>query len=203
MTKAVKKKIPNQLKAKVKRELEPGEKIQWADMPVPHFLTVESIITFLFGIPWMTISLIAVFGAIQSRDVLGYFFLLPFLLIGIGFLSCPLWVYRMARNTIYVITDRRAITIDGCFTYTIRSYEPNKLQHIYRKERRDKSGDVIILYREWRDSDGESNSEELGFLGIENPKEVEAMLKRLADRDVKNENRSQHHVSTIRNTQKK
>jgi hypothetical protein len=82
---------------------------------------------------------------------------------------------------VYVITDRRAITFVGGLGMTIRSYPPEKLQEVYRREKRDGTGDVIIVRRAWYDPDGDRRSEELGFLRIANPKEVENLLKRLAD----------------------
>ena len=109
---------------------------------------------------------------------------IPFVLIGLGMLSSPLWAYRKALQTVYVITDRRAITFDGGWSTTIRSYPPEKLQEIYRKEKRDGSGDVIIARRAWRDSDGDRRSEELGFLRIRDPKEIEQMLRTLAEQAV-------------------
>lgn len=106
---------------------------------------------------------------------------IPFVLIGLAMLSSPLWAYRKAFKTAYVITDRRVITFDGGWLTTIRSYRPGQLQDVYRKERRDGSGDVIFARRAWRDSDGDRQSEELGFLRIRNPKEVEQMIKKIAE----------------------
>jgi hypothetical protein len=57
---------------------------------------------------------------------------------------------------------------------------PDQLKDIYRKERADETGDVIILIRRWKDSDGDNRNEEIGFLGVRNPREVENILKQLA-----------------------
>lgn len=97
-------------------------------------------------------------------------------------LFSPLWAYRKAFKTVYVITNKRAITFDGGWSTTIRSYTPDQLKDIYRKEKRDGSGDVVISRRAWRDSDGDRQNEELGFLRIRNPKQIEQMLKKLAER---------------------
>ena len=64
---------------------------------------------------------------------------------------------------------------------TIRSYEPERLQNVFRKERKDGSGDVIIAHKEWRDSDGDKQREELGFIRIKDAKKVELILKNLAE----------------------
>jgi hypothetical protein len=79
-----------------------------------------------------------------------------------------------------LVTDKRAISIQGGWSATIRSYLPDQLKDLYRKERADGTGDVIISIRRWKDSDGVSRSEEVGFLGVRNPREVENILKQLA-----------------------
>jgi hypothetical protein len=102
-------------------------------------------------------------------------------LVGFGLLSTPLFTYRRSFKTVYVITDKRAITFSGVWSTTVRSYPPETLREIYRKERKDGTGDVVISRRAWRDSDGDRQSEELGFLRVESPKEIENMLKSLAE----------------------
>jgi hypothetical protein len=50
---------------------------------------------------------------------------------------------------------------------------------IYRVERADGTGDVIIAIRQWTDSEGSQRSQKIGFLGVRNPQEVENMLRQL------------------------
>jgi hypothetical protein len=180
--------IPQKLLDIIARELEPGERTEWVGMPVPRYFTPMSTATFVFGIPWTafaifwTVSAGEITGVSESFGIFNLFALfgLPFILIGFGMLSSPLWAYRKALKTVYVITDRRAITIDGGVSTTIRSYPPDQLQNIYRKEKSDGTGDIVISRRAWRDSDGDSRSEELGFLRIRDPRTVEGLLKKLA-----------------------
>lgn len=175
------------LQALVDRELDPGERVVWYDMPIPRFFTPLTTGTFIFAIPWTAFAIFWIMGASGFKlpdfsEGSSFFplFGVPFVLVGLGLLSSPIWAYRKAFRTVYVITDRRAITFIGGRTTTIRSYPPSRLQEIYRKERRDGSGDVVITHKAWRDSDGDRQSEELGFLRVRNPKEVEQMLKQLA-----------------------
>ncbi len=180
--------LARELQATVEQELEPGERIEWLGMPIPRYFTPVSTGVFLLGIPWTAFAVFWVVAAgwLTARDRVGPFivfplFGLPFILVGLGMLSVPLWTRRRALRSVYVITDRRAITFVGGWGTTIRSYPPEKLQEVYRRERRDGTGDVIIVRRAWYDPDGDRRSEELGFLRIANPKEVEDLLKRLAD----------------------
>ena len=63
----------------------------------------------------------------------------------------------------------------------LKRYPPDKLKNIYRKQKNDGIGDVIITVKEWKDSEGDTKSDELGFLRIRNPKEVENTLKKIAE----------------------
>ena len=179
--------VPRPLQDLVDRELESGERVEWMDMPIPRFFTPASTAAFLFAIPWTAFAVFWMCGAagFKMPDFTKGFdlfplFGVPFVLIGMAMLSTPVWTYRKSFNTVYMITNRRAVTFEGGRATTIRSYPPDKLQDIFRKERRDGTGDVVIARRAWRDSDGDRHTEELGFLRVRNPQEVEQMLRKLA-----------------------
>jgi hypothetical protein len=182
--------IPKKLRKKVDDELHSGESIRWIGQPVPRFFTTSAIGSLLFGIPWTSFALFWMYGAsgfrlpnlrtgLQPQHFFALFGL-PFVLVGFGMLSSPLWTWQAARDTVYLVTDERVITIQGGKATTIKSYLPEKLDGIYRNERNDGTGDVIIEIRRWKDSDGDQRQEEIGFIGIRNPREVENILKQLA-----------------------
>jgi hypothetical protein len=180
--------IPQPLRDKVDRELESGERIEWIGMPKRVYFTPTSTAAFSFGIPWTAFSLFWIASAAgfkipQVNQAWDLFPLLgiPFVLIGCGMLSAPIWAYRTAGKSVYVITDRRAITFIGGWSTTIRSFSPEKHTDIYRKEKADGSGDVIVSRRTWRDSESGQQVEEFGFLRVENAKDVERRLKTLAE----------------------
>jgi len=180
--------IPRELEEKVKRELESGEHVVWMEQPIPRYFTAMSTSAFLFAIPWTAFAIFWICGASGfklpdfSKGGFSFFplFGVPFVLIGLAMLSTPLWAYRKSFKTVYVITDRRAITFDGGWTTTIRSYPPDRLQNIHRKEKRDGTGDVVLGQQIWSGSEGGQQSMDLGFLNIRDPKTVETMVKKLA-----------------------
>jgi len=194
--------IPGDLKEKVDRELESGERISWIDMPRPAFFTPRSKAMFFFAIPWTLFAVFWICGAAgfkvpDFKEGSGLFplFGLPFLFIGIGMLMSPLFAYYKSLKTVYAITNLRALTFEGGRSETVRSYPPLKLLNVYRKENRDGTGDVIISFEEWRDSDGDRNTQLLGFFRIREPNRVERMLKDLAkradaDEDIKTETKA-------------
>jgi hypothetical protein len=119
-------KIPKELRKKIDNELQLGEGIRWVEQPVPRFFTVSSIGIFLFGIYWTSFALVWMHGA--SRFDPGFAsFGLFFVLIGFGMLSSPIWEWQKVRKTVYLVTDKRAISIQGGWSTTIRSYLPNQL----------------------------------------------------------------------------
>lgn len=182
--------IPRELEDKVKRELEPTEKVYWMEQPIPRFFTPTSTKVFLFGIPWTAFliwsfghSLLNLTNLIRDFKDFGFFILfgIPFLLIGFGLLASPLWAYWKALKTVYVITDHRAITFDAGWKPMIRSYSPHHLQNVYRKENKDGTGDVILGQRIVSGSEVGKQTEDIGFINIRNPKKVEQMLRELAE----------------------
>ena len=113
-------------------------------------------------------------------DVFIPLFIIPFLLVGLAMLSAPLWTYRSTRKTVYAITNRRALSIEsGLRSTTIRSWPPEKLQDVFRTERQDGRGDVVISARNWEASEGSRQTEKLGFMNVRDAKTVETMLREL------------------------
>lgn len=183
-------KIPKGLRRKIENELQPGEIIRWVEQPIPHFFTAASISLVLFGIPWTSFAIFWMWGAsgyklpdlregLQPQHLFALFGV-PFVLIGFGMLFSPILAWQDARKTVYLVTDKRAISIQGGWSTTIRSYLPDQLKDIYRKERADGTGSVIISIRRWKDSDGVNRQEEIGFWGVRNPRDVENIIKRLS-----------------------
>ncbi|MEM9538627.1 MAG: hypothetical protein AAGA60_03850 [Cyanobacteria bacterium P01_E01_bin.42] len=184
--------IPKKLRKIIDRELDPGEFIDWIGQPKPRFFTAASINSFLFAIPWTAFAIFWMYGAsgfqlpnfsdgFKPEEHLFPLFGIPFVAIGFGMLTSPFWVWLKARSTAYVITDRRAIAFEsGIRNVTIRSYSPKQLQEIFRRERRDGTGDIIITTSTHTTSKGRTYTQEIGFLGIDDPKSVERKLKQLS-----------------------
>ncbi|NJO26394.1 MAG: hypothetical protein HC874_01820 [Richelia sp. SL_2_1] len=99
-------------------------------------------------------------------------------------LSSPLREWFKAFRTVYLITDKRAISIESGLLTSIRNYAPSQLKDLYRKDKRNGTGHIIITTRLRRGNDGDSWSEDIGFMNIRNPKEVEKLLRQLAKTEV-------------------
>jgi hypothetical protein len=187
--------IPKELRRKIDRELQPGESIRWVEQPIPRDSTSTSAVIAFFSIPWTGFALFLMWGAsgFKFPDLREGFkpqyllplFGVPFVVVGVGMLVTSLWkclwTWIDARETVYLITNQRAISIQGSWSKTtIRSYSPDELKNIFYRERNDGTGDIVITIWQWKDSEGDLKSEEIGFLDIRNPREVEMILKQLA-----------------------
>ncbi|HUF04212.1 MAG TPA: hypothetical protein VMM38_08555 [Aridibacter sp.] len=182
--------IPHKLRELVDRELEIGERIVWTGMPRRAFFTPAATGSFLFGIPWTAFAVFWTITAgagtwfISGFSIFSLFplFGIPFILVGIGMLSAPIGAYVKSGRTVYVITDKRAISFEGGSSTVVRSFPPEKLVDVFRRERSKGYGDIIIDLAHSRDSDGDRQTEEVGFFRVRDPGGVERLLKDLSSR---------------------
>lgn len=181
--------LPGRLRESVEKELAPDERVVWMEMPCARFFTPKATGTFLFGIPWTAFSVFWMYSVwsvdrpeVQAVTSWGSLIGLPFVLIGVFMLLAPVLSYRIARRSVYVITDKRALSFEDEWGMTVRSFTPDKLKDTFRRERRSGYGDVIISFMEWEDSHGDRRKEDIGFTDIRDPKYVEDLLRDLASR---------------------
>ncbi|OFX14446.1 MAG: hypothetical protein A2Z18_00235 [Armatimonadetes bacterium RBG_16_58_9] len=175
--------IPAELQKKVDQEIEPGERILWIDMPIPKSWTAGSTVAFLCGVPWTAFWTCGAWDVQWERfnpNWSKWYFLIGAvlcILVGLVFLTMPIWAYIAARQTVYVITDRRAITFEGKWRTRIWSYPPSTLQGFSVREKKDGTGDIIMPVA----PDGNRYLGGVGFMNIRNLREAEVLLKQLAE----------------------
>lgn len=184
---------------RVRSELRPGERILWTGGPKPTrciLLTVPAAlggITFLgFGAFWMRdtglsrmlfVRAVAEPGALNPMLDPFSLFVLPALILGLALLSVPFWAYRRALRTRYVLTDQRAMILGaGWFTKgTVLSFTSAELAKMERRESDDGTGDLVFekAANALRGSfDPISLLLHRGFMGIENVRKVEELIRR-------------------------
>jgi len=143
----------------------------------------------LFGIPWTAFAIfwtVMAGWAAWQKGGAGWFWLfplwgVPFVLAGFGMSSSPYWVYRRAKRTAYLLTNRRAIIISIGWRGNVssRSFEAAVLTDLRRKERPDGSGDLIFTQDISNSQRDRSCSTEVGFLAISNVREVENQVRQI------------------------
>ncbi len=181
-------KIPQDLRTMVDGALEPGESIKWRDMPLPHFFTSKIEGIFRFGI---VLTLCPILWTVASKYTSsiwpdgGFFyngfspFLIAPLLLGIALLLMPLWEYRKSRRTVYAITDRRVIICEGAWKSKLRTFLPELLGEVRRRQENEHTGDVFLALNSRRNPDGKQTFKAIGFENIQDPMAVELMLNKL------------------------
>jgi hypothetical protein len=205
--------LPHSLRTTVEDELDPGERIEWLAQPLPgRSFPWAALFPMLFGIPW---TAFAIFWVVMAggffeqgpQDEGRFFFALfgvPFILVGLGMLSSPIWIRRRLRKavegTAYVITDRRVVVFDKGYYgeglvpammgglakrmgggLNIRSYYPADLKNIERTQRDDGTGNLLfgeILFSS--ETNGQTSITRSGFFSIPETKDVERRLRDLA-----------------------
>lgn len=176
--------LPDPLQRRLRAELLPGEAIVWAGQPNPGRYRRSGCLLWLFFIPWTAFSVFWIAAAAQFRlprfdDGWSFFplFGLPFLLIGLGGLSAPLWLGIKARSMVYAVTNQRAITIEGKGSITVRSYPAASIGSVERTEHQDGSGDLVFRTEETVSGRGKRRIRRYGFFAIGEVRKVERLVE--------------------------
>ena len=180
---------PFSLQEIISSEIERGEKVLWAGQPDPARFARKSLPIVIFGIPWTAFALFWVAGAAGFKipdfnkgwDLFPLFGV-PFVLIGLGMLSAPQWLKRKARNTAYVVTDKRAVIFEGGRNTAIRSFGPEALEDLKRTQRADGSGDIAFCARNPFQNQDTRGVMDVGFFGIAEVKHVEDLLRDIVEK---------------------
>ena len=145
--------LPREIADLVADEIASGERIAWVGQPIPSRYARRGLGTALFGIPFTAFAFFWIAGAsgFKMPDFshgFGFFplFGIPFVLVGLGMLSSPLWMLLKATRTAYVITDRRALTVERRLWQgvSVRSFEPECLTDLSRTQYPDGSGNLVF-----------------------------------------------------------
>lgn len=175
-----------ELQKKLQSELKPVEFISWAGQPDPVRYARSARQVWLFFIPWTAFAIFWMVAATGFRfpsfeDPSNLFFLfgLPFVLIGVGGLSSPIWMRRRAKDIIYAVTDQRALSIEGKRNLRVTSYYPKDLGTIERIEQPDGFGSLMLRSSAYLDADGDRRTKMQGFIAIAEVRQVHRLIEEL------------------------
>ena len=182
--------LPEPVRLLVEAELQPGEGVRWVEQPIPGKVARKALPTVLLALAWTAFSLFWIWGAwgatcngkVTDEARLFPLFGIPFVLVGLGMLSSPLWVMRSAKRTVYLVSDRRALVIRGGWggNVTVRSFEPEKLADLRREQNADGSGDLVFGQDVRVGAKGREYTVDYGFLAVPNVREAEEYVRALA-----------------------
>ena len=182
--------LPEPIRQLIEAELRPGEGVRWVGQPIPGKVARTAWPEVLFAIPWTAFSLFWIWGASQAtcngkvtaEARMFPLFGIPFVLVGLGMFSSPLWLMLSARRTVYLVTDRRAVVIRGGWggNVSVRTFEPEKLVDLRREQDADGSGDLVFGQDIKVGSRGSQRAVDYGFLAVPNVREAEEYVRALA-----------------------
>jgi hypothetical protein len=181
--------LPDALATRLRAELQPGETLIWTCRPIASVAARPAWIFSLVGgvmlVPMVLISLVmaAIFLglALLAKSICIALFLVPFfavLLVIIGMVVCmPFFARYSAGNTVYALTDRRAIIWQkGPWAFHVRSFAREQLGAIQRNERPDGTGDLIFEQIPYHDDHGH-HLRSIGFTSIARVRDVEDLIR--------------------------
>ncbi len=195
----------NDGRAEIEREMEAGEKLLWAGRPVAAARKREKwskmgnhLAGIVFSLVWTGFASQGLIGNIRlgrNPDFIDLLFPAFGLLFLGGIIRDLLRERDQINHTFYGVTDRRALIVFAGETREVRSFAPHQIQ-LGRREREGNLGDVLLndtrLLEKERpptsfrlhtpQKSDEELEREIAFLSIENPREVERLIRgRLLD----------------------
>jgi hypothetical protein len=173
-------------------ELQPGESLYWTGVADPRRSALMALPASLFGIPfagfalfWITSAYRGTQHLAKSGDAFTHAFSffplfgIPFLLVGLGVILTPLWVYLKGLSTVYAVTNQRVMVISGNSSRSVKSCTPADIVSVDHRERPDGSGDVLIRTTLQIGNKNSVPQVSLGLYGVSNVKEVARQVMNL------------------------
>ena len=175
--------IPAMFTKTLQSELVVGEHVVWHGRPLPFHRLLASARAFIFA-GLFTVMFLAAWPVGRTFD--GLIFLFPdadwglfqifFLLLATWAFLQPFWAWWVARRTIYIVTDRRALIVEVPCWHTVRSFADERLMDFMRREKRRGRGDIVFECRVTRHK-GSIDVQETGFFDLIGASKVEQLLR--------------------------
>ena len=167
----------------VEPELDRDEKTLWAGRAGAGSISARAVPGSIMGVILLLFALFWMGGAASAGAPTPFvMFGLIFVGVAVYLIASPAVAYQKGASTIYAVTTERALIIEGSGARSVQSFRPQELERIERRERGDGNGDVVFARELRRGAKGRTYTEEIGFWGIDNAREVERLLRQLADK---------------------
>ena len=173
----------------INNHLQAFEKIMWSSAPRRSRLIRRSIETIIFGAAWIAFcSFAAVAGRLQlmewmkNNDSYGYAgWILPILFALLGLIGFR-WLLEPFVSYAYVVTSQRALIVERSILGKVQiiEYLPHEIAKLHVRLVQQPNGDGDLMLDQHADFNDSDQTVEIGFLGIAQVKEVEALVLSLA-----------------------
>lgn len=160
-----------------------GEELRWTGVPRPFFFQQGGMLTFMIGVCWTLFSGVFLFFSLAAENVPveACFIVGVLVLIGLGFMSTPLFTHRKSQKTFYALTDKRAIVVKpSLFSgHKINGYDLTEGVIKERILQKDGSGDLIFDREVAYYQNNNPVMRGVGFIKLPNPRAVEEIIHKI------------------------
>jgi hypothetical protein len=194
--------LSEQWQQRVAEELDPGEELVWMGSPDPVRTAGRSLSTPAARVGWVTLAT-AIGWVLLALQIVGpprpgypfpWMVLLPALFPVLAFAVLAWWMPgglngrrlpHRADHTLYMVTDRRVVIMEGGHPYKVQSLAPPQLTHMVRRQRPDGAGDLILTREPGTLSEGWAGGNnwaayawrEVGLFGLADVRGVERLIR--------------------------
>lgn len=187
--------LPSKIRMMIEAELQDGESLVWYGQPMPQLrlvrqspnLLLQIVFGLLFAAFIVPLLCAALRDLLDARDVgqglVLVLFCSPFVLACVLTIGSPYWLYRQARATAYLLTNRRAIIVGSGYwgdPKTIMSLEPIHLRGALMRPHAAGAGDLLFPQVQLQSID--DFPEAIGFFAVADATKVEALVEALVRR---------------------
>jgi hypothetical protein len=124
--------IPAEMQERAAKELNDNERIVWLGRPNPTIIFTRNVGVLIVGVVMLAVALLSLIGAATSHGNVGI--ALVFILIGAILVLGPLYRWKTAGSTCYILTNRRAIILKQGLTGVGREvYTPAEVCNMRRQ----------------------------------------------------------------------
>ncbi len=186
--------LPAHLARAAERETR-GERIEWVGRPDARSAARWGMLAWIFALPWLYFTVqweLTSLGLLMKEvaraktntpivwlTVMALWGL-PFVGVGLGMLSTPLWLYRMATATAYIITDKRILSVRRQRgEIAVSSIEPSRIVSLSRTDFAAGRGTIRIVLGKTTDSDGDETDLAETFWLVEDAARAEQLIEAL------------------------
>ncbi len=184
--------LTNELRVRIKGELEPGERLLWAARSEPPFAR-PGVAFYVWSAISATLLVLGASGMMRALDrqrfddgsamTLGIFLVAVASLIGIGLVGN--WISRIKQRSrdasvCYAVTERRAIIWNPeprSNAVRIRTFPPGEIRNLVRVQTPDGSGSLLFGPRAIESAEGGLNWSQDGFRYIRAVRRVEQLVR--------------------------
>ena len=152
-------KLTSQFQKIINNELAPHERVLWAGHPVAKRMAMAAFKGWIFFIPWTAATLFMLKEVYETSkgEFIPQIVIAVFVLIGFWMLLAPIRKWFKARKIVYVVTNKRVMTIEAIRQVKINNFEADKISILEKKIYTDGSGDLILSKETYLHSDRGGN----------------------------------------------